>query len=202
MRLTRRAALGGSLAALATAPAALAQGADPRLAQRGVGANNAPVVVQEFFSLTCGHCANFHNTVWPRVKSELVDTGRVRMVWRDFPLDQVALQAAMVARSLPAERYEPFVSTLFQTQERWAFAQGRQVEELARLAALAGMDRATFDRVVADQALARGVLDARLAAEREHQIRATPSFLFGARLHTGGLSFDQFQRNVQDAQRA
>lgn len=203
MRLTRR-----HLAALALAPAvaapalALAQGADPRLAPRGTGQESAPVVVQEFFSLTCGHCANFHNTVWPRVKSELVEPGRVRMVWRDFPLDQVALQAAMVARSLPPERYEPFVSTLFQTQDRWAFAQGRQVEELARLAALAGMDRATFDRVVTDQNLARGVLDARLAAEREHQIRATPSFLFGSRLHTGGLSFDQFQRNVQEATRS
>jgi len=131
-----------------------------------------------------------------------VETGRVRMVWRDFPLDQVALQAAMVARSLPAERYEPFVSTLFQTQERWAFAQGRQLDEIARLAALAGMDRARFDAVVSDQALARGILDARLAAEREHQIRATPSFLFGSRLHTGGLSFEQFRQQVEDASRA
>ncbi len=201
---TRRAAILGATASLAVPTLARAQAApaDPRLAVRAAGRDAAPVTVQEFFSLTCSHCAYFHNTVWPRVKAELVDTGRIRLVWRDFPLDQVGLQAAMVARSLPAERYEPFLSTLFQTQERWAFAQGRQMEELARIAALAGMDRARFDAVVADQALARGVLDARLAAEREHQIRATPSFLFGTRLHTGGLSFEQFQRNVADATRA
>jgi len=203
MHLTRRGLAAAALIPAALAPgAALAQGLDPRLAQRATGREDAPVVVQEFFSLTCGHCANFHNAVWPRVKSELVEQGRIRMVWRDFPLDQVGLQAAMVARSLPPERYEPFLSTLFQTQERWAFAQGRQIDELARLAALAGMDRAAFDRVVADQAFARGVLDARLAAEREHQIRATPSFLFGSRLHTGGLTFEQFQRNVQESGRA
>jgi protein-disulfide isomerase len=207
MRLTRRSLVAASALAPASAPAlaptlAQAQAADPRLTPRGTGQANAPVTVTEFFSLTCSHCANFHNSVWPRVKTELVETGRIRMVWRDFPLDQVALQAAMVARALPPERYDAFLSTLFQTQDRWAFAQGRQMEELARIAALAGMDRATFDTVINDQAFGRAILEQRLAAEREYSIRATPSFLFGKKLHTGGLSFEQFQRQAQDAERA
>jgi protein-disulfide isomerase len=195
MRLPRRSLALATLGMAATP--ALAQ-QDPRLAPRGTGQANAPVVVTEFFSLTCGHCAAFHRDVWPRVKRELVDTGRVRMVWRDFPLDQVALMGAAVARSLPEDRYEPFISTLFQTQERWAYAQGRQAEELARLAALAGMDRATFDRVIADEALRRGILEQRLQAEQQFQIRATPSFLFGTRLHSGNLPFEQFARMVQE----
>jgi protein-disulfide isomerase len=187
--------------ATATPGVAFAQAADPRLAARGTGQATAPVTVTEFFSLTCGHCAAFHNGVWPRVKAELVNTGRIRMVWRDFPLDGVALAAAAVARALPEERYEAFIGTLFQTQDRWAFAQGRQIDELARIAALAGMDRANFDAVLADEALRRGILEQRVAAEREFQIRATPSFAFNGRMHSGSLPFEQFARLVQDAPR-
>lgn len=174
---------------------------DPRLAERGTGRPDAPVVVQEFFSLTCGHCANFHNDVWPSVKRELVETGQVRIIWRDFPLDGVALLAAAVARAMPADRYEAFLSALFQTQGRWAFAQNRQAEEIARLAALAGMDRATFDAVAADQDFHRAILAQRLAAEQQFQIRATPSFTFNGQLHTGGLSFAEFERQVRNAPR-
>lgn len=202
MHITRRdVGIMGFGISLAAPRLALAQAADPRLGARSTGLATAPVTVTEFFSLTCGHCAAFHNQVWPRVKTELVNSGRVRMVWRDFPLDGVALAAAAVARALPEERYEAFIGTLFQTQDRWAFAQGRQIDELARIAALAGMDRASFDAVLADEALRRGILEQRVAAEREFQIRATPSFAFNGRMHSGNLPFEQFARLVQDAPR-
>ena len=117
MPVTRR-ILGLSLLA---SPVALAQTSpDPRLAERSVGPAEAPLVVSEFFSLTCSHCATFHTGTWPQVKRELVETGRIRMVFIDFPLDDIGLRAAMVARALPALRYEAFISTLFQTQNRWA----------------------------------------------------------------------------------
>ena len=196
MQFTRRSL--GALAA-ATPTLALAQLADPRLGPRTSGRADAPVTVIEFFSLTCSHCAAFHNGVWPRVKAELVNAGRIQMVWRDFPLDGIALAAACIARALPEERYEAFISTLFQTQDRWAFAQGRQMDELARLAALAGMDRAGFDAVVADEPLRRGVLEQRQAAEREFRIQATPSFAFNGRMQSGNVPFEQFARLVQDA---
>lgn len=203
MPIARRA-----LAALALVPLAapaLAQTAttpDPRLAPRTAGPATAPVTVTEFFSLTCGHCATFHNTVWPEVKAKLVDTGRIRMVWRDFPLDGLALAAACVARALPAERYEAFLGVLFTAQNRWAFAEGRQMEELGKLAALAGMDNAAFQRTVADEALRRGVFESRQNAVRDHNVQATPSFLFNTRLQSGGLTFERFQQLVQDAPRA
>ena len=87
-----------------TAVPALAQTTDPRLGERSMGRADAPVTVVEFFSLTCSHCGAFHRDTWPRVKAELVEKGRIRMVWRDFPLDQIALRAAAVARAFPAER--------------------------------------------------------------------------------------------------
>lgn len=198
-QLSRR-SLGALAATSSLAPGlALAQNADPRLGPRAIGRADAPVTVIEFFSLTCGHCAAFHNTSWARVKAELVDTGRIRFVWRDFPLDGIALAAACVARSLPEERYGAFIGTLFQTQDRWAFQQGRQMEELARLAALAGMDRKGFDAVAADEGLRRGILEQRMAAEREFRISATPSFVFNGRLQSGNLPFEQFVQLVQQA---
>ena len=182
--------------------AALAQlaDADPRLAERATGRADAPVTVLEYFSLTCGHCAAFHRDTWPRVKRELVETGRMRMVWRDFPLDQVALMAAMVARALPAERYEGFISTLFQTQDRWAFARNSDPRrELARVAALAGMSQETFDATVSDQNLGRGILELRLDGQNRHNISSTPSFVFGSRVVPGNMPFDRFAQNVAEA---
>jgi protein-disulfide isomerase len=182
--------------------AALAQqaDADPRLAERATGRADAPVTVLEYFSLTCGHCAAFHRDTWPRVKRDLVETGRMRMVWRDFPLDQVALMAAMVARALPAERYEGFISTLFQTQDRWAFARNSDPRrELARVAALAGMSQDTFDATVTDQNLGRGILELRLDGQNRHNISSTPSFVFGSRVVPGNMPFDRFAQNVAEA---
>ncbi|WP_237216554.1 DsbA family protein [Falsiroseomonas oryziterrae] len=192
-----------ALAALALPGAALAQQAapeaDPRLAERSVGRPDAPVTVQEYFSLTCGHCAAFHRDTWPRVKRDLVDTGRVRMIWRDFPLDQTALMAAMVARALPPDRYEGFISTLFQTQDRWAFARNSDPRtELARMAALAGMSREAFDATITDQALGRGILEMRLAGQQQHNVNSTPTFVFGSRVVPGNMPFDRFAAIVAE----
>ena len=182
-------------AARAQAPAA----ADPRLAERVIGKPEAPVTVIEYFSLTCGHCAAFHRDTWPRVKSQLVETGRMKMVWRDFPLDQPGLMAAMVARALPPERYEGFISALFQTQDRWAF--GRNVDprvELARLAALAGMPREAFDAALADQALGQGILEQRVRAQQQHNVNSTPTFVFGSRVVPGNMPFYRFASLVAE----
>ena len=192
--------LPGAALAQGTAPEAPALAADdPRMAERSLGRADAPVTVIEYFSLTCGHCAAFHRETWPQVKSDLVDTGRMRMVFRDFPLDGLALAASAVARSLPAERYEPFISTLLASQDRWAFARGGDPrEELFKVAALAGMPRAKYDEVLADQALARAILAARVAGEQEHNVSSTPTFVFGRRAVPGNLPFARFATLVNE----
>ncbi len=197
----RRSVLAFATAGLAMPVAALAQGApDPRLADRVIGKPDARPTVIEYFSLTCGHCAAFHRDTMPRVKSELVETGRCRLVFRDFPLDQLGLAAAGIARSLPPERYEAFISALFANQERWAFGRGGggPAEELFKLAALAGMDRATFDRVSVDQALQRGILENRLRAQQEHNVSSTPTFVFGTRVVPGNMPFERFASLVNE----
>src|SRR6185437_861940 len=126
MRLHRRILL----SAAAAGSAALAFGTrgaaaeDITRAERSVGKPDAKVTVNEFFSLTCSHCAAFARETYPLVKKDLIDTGKVRWVFHDYPLDQVALMAAMVAHYLPVDRYEPFIDALFNTQDRWAFNRG------------------------------------------------------------------------------
>src|ERR1700678_3074760 len=114
MFLTRRTLLVAT-ASLAATPA-FAADTDPRMADRVLGNAAAPVTMQEYFSLTCTHCAAWSAQVFPEVKAKLIDTGKLRYIYRDFPLDQVALTAAMVARALPPERYEAFVTALLASQ--------------------------------------------------------------------------------------
>ncbi|MFN6953154.1 MAG: DsbA family protein [Acetobacteraceae bacterium] len=175
----------------ADAPAAPPQ--DLRFAERALGRPDARVTVIEYFSLTCGHCAAFHRETFPQVRSQLVETGRVRILFRDFPLDQLALAAHMISRVVAPERYVGFLSLLFEQQNRWALARGADhAGELARLAALAGVSRAQFDATLADQALARSILEARQRAQQEHGVNSTPSFVFGTRMVPGNMNFARF----------
>jgi hypothetical protein len=112
------------------------------MAERSIGKADAPVVVTEWFSMTCPHCAAFHIQAMPRIKAELIDTGKMRMVFRDFPLDQLALTAAMVARALPAERYEAFLGALLGSQDRWAFNRQANPDRRARQDRRPGRPRA------------------------------------------------------------
>lgn len=205
MQLSRRSAL-AAFVTLAAGPLAHAQtldprAADPRMDERGLGKADAKVQVEEWFSLTCSHCAEFQKVTFPQVRKELIDTGRIHYVWHDYPLDQVALTAAMVARALPPERYEPFISTLLTTQDRWAFTRGvNSTEELAKLAALAGMPRAAFDAVIGDANLKQAILSLQESAEKKLGINSTPSFIINGRLVAGAMGYPAFLQAVDAAQ--
>ncbi len=193
MHLTRRTLIAEGAAVLATP--AFAQGSDPRMSDRALGHADAPVTVQEYFSLTCTHCAAFARDVFPQVRTQLIDTGKIRYVYRDFPLDQVALTAAMVARALPPERYEPFVNALLASQDRWAFVRNANpMDELAKRAALAGMPRSVFDATVGDDALKNAILAEQSAGEARYKVDSTPTFVFNEKPHSGELSFEAFSR--------
>ncbi|MCI0753739.1 thioredoxin domain-containing protein [Teichococcus vastitatis] len=196
---TRRTLLAAAALAPWAAPAATrAQGSAPLpdappLPERSAGSEDAPMVVTEYFSLTCNHCAHFHLETWPRVREAFVDTGRIRLVWRDFPLDELALEAAQIARALPGDAYEPFIRALFASQERWAFDRDAdKFDELAKLAALAGMQRWQVEAALENDDLRRAVLRSRLEGERERGVTRTPTFFFDDRRAAGALSFERF----------
>lgn len=203
MNISRRSLL---TAGLASVPLGLASFAWPRTAravtdeskaERAIGKPDAKVTVGEYFSLTCTHCAAFAQGTMSEVKAKLIDAGSVRWVFHDYPLDQVALTAAMVARSLPVDRYDPFINALFATQDRWAFARGvNSTEELWKTAALAGMARPTFDKAIADTDLRNWILQQQQADQDKWKIDSTPSFVIDGQKYAGEMSYDAFRKLV------
>jgi len=183
-------------------PAALAQTTNneaDRQSERSTGSPDAKVTVMEFFSLTCTHCASFSRETMPEVEKNLIQPGKVRFVYRDFPLDQIALTAAMVARYLPPPQYYPFITALFATQDRWAFARGvNSTDELWKMAALAGMSRETFDKAVADNALRTWILQQQQADQDRWKIDSTPSFVINGQKYSGEMSYDAFRKLIPE----
>jgi protein-disulfide isomerase len=170
---------------------------DVTRAERSVGKPDAKVVVQEFFSLTCTHCAAFSQETFPQIKTNLIDKGVVRWVFQDYPLDRTALSASMVARYLPVDRYLPFIEALFATQDRWAFNRGNNpTDELWKTAALAGMSRPTFDKAINDTALRDWILQQQQAATQKWKIDSTPSFVIDNQKYAGEMSYEAFRKLI------
>jgi len=192
MHATRRTFLAAT-AALLAAPVAARADADPRMALREDGSATAKNVVEEWFSFTCPHCARFAADVYPEIKTKLIDTGKLRWVFREFTRNKLDMAAGMVARSLPPSRYLPFVDALFAGQAEWAFNQQVDpMDELAKMAALAGMPRDSFDKVTNDDALRTAMLAAQTEAEQKYNIDSTPTFIINGKAQSGEMPYDRF----------
>ncbi len=194
--------------ASAFATPALADSSDPNspFAQRSIGSPKAPVTAIEYFSLTCTHCAHFANAVMPDVKPKLVDTGKLQIIYRDVPLDAVALQAAQVARYLPAEQYYPFIEALFASQDQWAFVPVTDPNNppdykalLYPYAALAGMDQTTYQKALTDDKLKAFILQGQQSAETQYNVQATPTFIINGEVKPGAMEYDEFATAVAQA---
>ncbi|GAB6853945.1 thioredoxin domain-containing protein [Asaia astilbis] len=198
MSLYRRSFL-AAIPALALASQARAE--DARLTPRTLGNPSAPVKVSEWFSLTCTHCAHFEETVFQEVKAKLIDTGKIFYVYHDFPLDQIALLGAMVARSLPADRYVPFVNSMLSSQDRWAFA--RDVDpkkQIQQMAALAGISADQFAKIDADDAFRQALSSQQDADQAKYNIGGTPFFRFNDQAYNQELlTYAAFEEQVKKA---
>jgi len=171
------------------APAADAASAEENLAavtdfandiiweERILGDAEAPVTIYEYASLTCGHCAAFHELVLPHVKAELIDTGRARLIYRDFPLNAAAIKAATLARCMPEPRFFPFIASVYQTQQNWVH--GEDVEgALVKLAGLAGLDEMRAHACMNDSGLELKTVEVMREAQTRYRLNSTPSFVF------------------------
>jgi protein-disulfide isomerase len=177
--------------------AAAPQTVAPPYTQRSLGSTKAPVTVQEYFSLTCTHCAHFATVTMPQVKKNLIDTGKVQFIYHDFPLDQVALKAAQVSRYLPAAQYYPFIEALFASQDDWAFQPNEDYHaSIFKYAALAGMDQATFETAWNDDKLAQFILTGQQEAEKMYNISATPTFIINGKPYPGAMEYNDFAAAV------
>ncbi len=111
-----------------------------------MGPESAPVTIIEYASMTCPHCAAFENTVFPELKKKYIDTGKVRFILREFPLDGLAAAAFMLARCAGPDKYYPMVETLFNQQQKWAVR--NPIEPLMAIAKQAGFTQQTFEACI------------------------------------------------------
>jgi protein-disulfide isomerase len=160
---------------------------------RILGNPEAPITIVEYASLTCPHCAHFANDILPEIKKEWIDTGKAKLVLRDFPLDEPALRAAMIARCAPPERYYAFADTFFAAQEKWVRS-GDYREALARLAKLGGMGQAEFDTCIKNTELENKIVEGRLRATQELEVSSTPTFFVNGSKLAGAPTREEFEK--------
>jgi protein-disulfide isomerase len=160
------------------------------------GDKQPPVTIVEYASMTCSHCAAFHAVTYPVLLSKYVDTGKVRFVLREFPLDPLATAAFMLARCAGPDKRNAMVSLLFQQQSNWAFAQ-KPIEALASLVKQTGMSQESFEACLKDQDLHEKINEVRDRAAEKFGVEATPTFFFNGIKHNGAMSPDELDKLLE-----
>ncbi len=163
-----------------------------------LGKADAKVTVIEYASLSCPHCANFNKDVLPKIKAEYIDKGLVRWVFRDYPLNRPAFQAAILAHCGSPMRYFGLVDTLFQSQDYW-LTQSDPMTALKQIGASVGIDDKAFEACLHDEALKTKILTRVQEANDKYKIDATPTFVIKGVTHAGELPYEDFKKLLDQA---
>ena len=166
--------------------------------EMSIGKDDAPVTIVEYMSMTCPHCARFHNDVYDAIKEKYVDTGKVRFVLREFPLDTRAAAAIMLARCAPEGQYFPMVSALFKSQMTWATAEDGRAA-LEQMAKLAGFTQESFQACLTNQKLLDDVNTVREKAANEFGVNSTPTFFINGKRYAGEMSVADMSALIDEA---
>lgn len=194
---TATAALVATGAVFAPLPAqATPRSVEEMMEERVIGSEDAPVEIIEYASLTCPHCAAFHNETYPELKSRYIDTGKVRMIMRDFPLDQPGAVAAMMARCAEPSRYFQFLDVLFKQQSSWSRSPD-WVGELMKIGKLGGLSEEDFQACTSSQELLDGILERRIEAVEEYKVQSTPTFFINGKKLSGNQPLDVFVDEIE-----
>ncbi|KQM35398.1 disulfide bond formation protein DsbA [Rhizobium sp. Leaf68] len=159
------------------------------LPDRALGDPNAPVKIVEYMSMTCPHCAHFHNTVFDEIKKKYIDTGKVYFIIREFPFDPRAAAAFMLARCAPEQQYFPFVSMLFKQQQSWATAQDARAA-LLQMSKMAGFSQESFEACLTNQKLLDDVNATMQRGATEFGVNSTPTFIINGKKYSGDMSVE------------
>lgn len=163
-----------------------------------MGEAAAKVTIIEYASLSCPHCAKFNAETLPRVKADYIDKGLVRLVYRDYPLNNPAYLAAVLTHCGSPLRYFGLIDKLFRSQNYWA-VQPQPIVALKQIAVNEGIDEKTYDACLADQKLKDKIVSRLQEASAKYNVNATPTFLIGGKLYPGELPFDQIKKLIDAA---
>jgi protein-disulfide isomerase len=167
------------------------------MAEKSIGRADAPVTMIEYSSLTCPHCADFHKDALPSIKRDFVDTGKVRIVFWDFPLGNLAMAAAMVARC-SGKNYIPMIDAFFQSQETWARSE-TPFDAIAGIARLSGMNIDDLENCLDDQALLDALQNKKREAAEVLGVESTPTFFIEGVKVPGNLPYQDFKEILNKA---
>lgn len=162
-----------------------------------MGSKNAPIKIKEYFSLTCGHCANFHVKTLPQLKERYIDTGKVQLEFIDYPLDRLAIIAATLARTLPTkDGYLEAISILLKKQKQWAYSK-KPLDELRSIAKLFGVSSKQFDEILKNIPLMQEIINKMEKESKNFNIESTPTFIINNNHKiSGALSFKDFEKEL------
>jgi len=167
------------------------------LPDMALGSAKAPVSITEFASMSCPHCAAFEQNVFPMLRSKYIDTGKVRFVFREFPLDMKALAASMLARCIAngdPEKFFGAIDTLFKQQDQ---LMAQTLQTLQQISKRAGMDDQGVDTCVKDQTLLDKFSADQKFANEELKVEATPTFFINGKMFKGAMSFEELEAKIQ-----
>ena len=167
------------------------------LGDKTLGAEDAPVTIIEYASMTCGHCANFHTRTYPDIKKDYIETGKVRFIMREFPLDPVATAAFMLARCAPEDKYFDIIDIMFDQQRSWAFTDN-PYNSLLNFSKQIGFTQESFEQCLTNQGLLDAVNAVRDRGSSEFGVNSTPTFFINGDKHPGALSFDEMAKLIDD----
>ncbi|MCK4204518.1 DsbA family protein [Brucella pituitosa] len=154
------------------------------------GKADAPVTIVEYASLTCSHCADFAVNTFPTIKEKYIDTGKAKLIFREFPFDPRATAAFMLARCAPEDRYFPMVEVFFKQQQQWAGAADGEAA-LLQIAKLAGFTQESFKACLTNQQVLDDVRATMERGSTEFGVNATPTFFINGQKYAGALSVDE-----------
>jgi protein-disulfide isomerase len=167
---------------------------DGPLGERSLGSKTAPVTVIEYASLTCPHCASFHRDVFPRVKREYIDTGKIRYIVREFPIGRTAGAAAIINRCGPEEKYFTLYGEFLARQKEWVSQEVRH-PAIFEVAKRTGMSRETFDKCITNQTIIDGLTEVKERG-RKFGVIGTPTFFANGRKAQGVVTYEEFKALV------
>ena len=181
---------------------AMAQGAADvakpvSLPDMALGPANAPITITEFASMTCPHCAAFNADVFPKIKSAYIDTGKIRYVFREFPLDIKAAAGSMLSRCIAkddAGKYFAVTDMLFKQQSDWVMK--NTTETLSRIGKQAGLSQQAIDDCLKDQALLDKIAADQKFANEVLKVNSTPTFFINGEVIKGEASFEEFEKKI------
>ena len=168
-----------------------------KMRKQFIGSDNAPIKIKEYFSLTCGHCANFHVKTLPKLKEQYIDTGTVQLEFIDYPLDRLAIIAAALARTLPTkDGYLEAISILLKKQKQWAYSK-KPLDELLSIAKLFGVSSKQFDEILKNIPLMQEIINKMENESKNFNIESTPTFIINNdHKISGALSFKDFEKEL------